>query len=313
MKLQHIKPFLAFLVWLVAIPAYAAGWLPLAKASGGGGGYTGPGDVIASNVKAWWGFRCYSSTSSGNMALVADSHTATSFTMSCASGGTISATDGSGHTLTDLTTDCASGSGFTCTLTTWYDQSGANLCSSAACNLVGNGTNPTVISNNANLTGTNKFGIYYAATNNPMTTTGFPASTQPNTVFLVAKSAATVAFDQLFYIAAGGTNPIQYYINNTIGIHNDGGGQFLDSTSILTNTWYSAGLLNASGSVKVQVNNAALQSSASWPSAQTSTGEVFIYNSGTDLVGMEEAGVYTADESSQFTAYYTNAHTYWGF
>src|SRR5208282_4732660 len=76
-------------------------------------GYTGPGDIITTNGVAWWGFRCYSSTYSGNVAVIHDGNGGANVTLSCPGSGSQTLQVSSG-TLAGLKSDCASGSGFTC-------------------------------------------------------------------------------------------------------------------------------------------------------------------------------------------------------
>lgn len=95
-----------------------------APKTSGGVAFQGPGDII-SGAKGYWGFVCYNTAYTGNMADIFDLATGstTETLLTCSSGG------GVNQTINPLSTTCASG----CVIATYYDQSGAANCS-GACN-----------------------------------------------------------------------------------------------------------------------------------------------------------------------------------
>ena len=102
--------------------------------------YIGPGDVLSGAVE-YYGFRCYNYAYAGTVADLWDSGTGSTSetTITCNNGqlvysGATGCTAGSGCAI--LSTTCASG----CVVGAIYDQSGANGCSAAPCNLT-QGTN----------------------------------------------------------------------------------------------------------------------------------------------------------------------------
>ncbi len=107
--------------------------------SSGGGGYTGPGDAVSGAV-AWWGLRCYNNAYSGPVADITDASTGntTGTRLQCLSGTLVSLSSGSactfvtGNACSPLATTCAT----SCNIEELYDQSGANSCSAAPCNLI---------------------------------------------------------------------------------------------------------------------------------------------------------------------------------
>lgn len=124
-----MKALLAALLLLIA-PVQAdtlltgAGHAP----SGGGGGYAGPGDVQASAL-AWWGLRAYSTAKRGTAAINA------CLPLDATCGDML--TDGTTGNLVlgTLGGVACNNSTQVCTIKTFYDQSGANSCAAAACNL----------------------------------------------------------------------------------------------------------------------------------------------------------------------------------
>lgn len=120
----------AFRLWALAAclfgaaPALAAWHSVLQVAIVAAGGYQGPGDIV-SGAKAWYGLRGYNAAYSGNavnVCLPADSV--------CADV-TISA----GNLVVPGGLSTCNNSTVICTIKTWYDQSGANACSAAPCNV----------------------------------------------------------------------------------------------------------------------------------------------------------------------------------
>lgn len=127
---------------LVALLALAPG---LAKAQFLGPGwwktassasYVGPGDVVA--MSFWFGMRAYSAATEGTKAVNI-----------CSESGGVDVTCEDELTSTTtgklvLGTVGATCGGITCTVKTWYDQTGANYCSGAPCDLT-----QTVVANRA--------------------------------------------------------------------------------------------------------------------------------------------------------------------
>lgn len=89
--------------------------------------YVGPGDIVA-GANAWYGLRAYSAADNGNRLVnVCDPGNANcvDFVSNITTGKLVFQTVGS--------TDCTSVN--TCTIKVFYDRSGANKCSSSACNM----------------------------------------------------------------------------------------------------------------------------------------------------------------------------------
>jgi hypothetical protein len=100
--------------------------------------YTGPGDVVSS-ASIWYGLRAYNAAyaaATGNIAIFrrsSDNATCTGIASATTGGLDLTTTYCSGTT--NLPTFCGN-SGGNCFVSTLYDQSGANRCSAAACNVV---------------------------------------------------------------------------------------------------------------------------------------------------------------------------------
>jgi hypothetical protein len=117
----------------------SAGWLPLAKTAGGGGGYIGPGDAI-SGAKAFYSCaRAYNATyasGAGNLCTIADVGTgATTCTMKAAASGFADLASAlcAGGTLT-VSAFCTAHT--SCVVTKMFDQTGALACGAGlACDI----------------------------------------------------------------------------------------------------------------------------------------------------------------------------------
>jgi len=98
--------------------------------------YSGPGDVISGAV-AWYGLRAYSlayATGNGkivNVRLTTNSHTCDILSTTGGNLGNTANCSTGGDNAQAAATFC----GANCAVVTWYDQSGANACSAAACDV----------------------------------------------------------------------------------------------------------------------------------------------------------------------------------
>jgi hypothetical protein len=147
MKLRFgiVFALLAVLVLTAFLWCGAQAQVPLTHAGKGAPGGaaacspTCPGDVVPGADIAWMVARCYKASYVGSHLDIVDAATGntTGTRLQCASGGVISAlvsgsacTFVTGNACSALATTCASA----CNIVTMYDESGANLCSSAPCN-----------------------------------------------------------------------------------------------------------------------------------------------------------------------------------
>ena len=95
----------------------------------GGGVYAGPGNVV-SGASAWWGIRAYSTATRGNkVANVCNS------TGGADVGCADMFSDATTGIIVPATISSITCPGANCTIKTLYDQTGANTCSGAACDL----------------------------------------------------------------------------------------------------------------------------------------------------------------------------------
>jgi hypothetical protein len=128
-----MRKFLTFLIALaITISVSASAFAQSIIGSGiwgdakpsGGGGYTGPGDILAATY--WWGLRCYSNAYSGNVAQIVDAATGTTTgTLLACSSGTVSAVVSSsactfvtGNACSPLATTCSTA----CAVEQLYEQ-----------------------------------------------------------------------------------------------------------------------------------------------------------------------------------------------
>jgi hypothetical protein len=105
-----------------------------------GGGYSGPNDLGFGAATAWFGFRCFGTAYTGNVADIVDASTGstTGSRLVCSAGGTVSAlvsasacTFVTGNVCSAIATTCL----VACNVVTLYDQTAGNNCTSATCNV----------------------------------------------------------------------------------------------------------------------------------------------------------------------------------
>lgn len=155
-------------------------------AGGGGCSYTGPGNILA--AQAWYGLRSYSSSTCGNAAvnvcydLAGSDVLCQDFVTSSTTGALILATI-SGQS-------CAS---VTCTIKIIYDQSGANLCSSAPCNMT-----QTTVANRQTLTANCVGGT-------------LPCGSSSTTAMAYAAGTNSLSTSQPFLVASYSQNVVSNY------------------------------------------------------------------------------------------------------
>lgn len=113
---------LALVIWALCALWVAQAQVPMTGAGKGTptAGYVGPGDILP-GAKAAWTLRCYNAAYAGNVADIYAPLDASHTLLTCSTGGVIN------ETLQPLATTCA----ISCTIKTWYDQSGASICGGA--------------------------------------------------------------------------------------------------------------------------------------------------------------------------------------
>lgn len=278
------------------------------SASSGGGGYTGIGDLGLSSPVAYWGLRCYSTSYSGNVADVWDGATGstTETLITCSSGGTLN------QTIHTLATTCA----VSCVVKTLYDQSGANSCSSAACDLTQttNALRPTFSTACSVLTGANPWCMVFNGTSQYLSISSGPTQAQPFTFSAVARrNGGTTTIGQV--LSNAGTNNIPY-----IGFYSTSGQVIYSASANRLGTFTEGNwapfeaAFNSAGSSELYIEGSLSTVS---PGSVTMTGAMGIGSGhlGSDYCNcnITEAGIWGASLISSFTAMTSNQRTYWGF
>jgi hypothetical protein len=120
--MRGLRALLACLLVLCWQPAVA--W-PAHGVAGGGGGYTGPGDLSLSSPQGWWGLRAYSTAwadgthKAVRITRASDSQLCDVFLNTAGGLGNVTSCSGAGSGA--VATFC---NATTCTISKWYDQSG---------------------------------------------------------------------------------------------------------------------------------------------------------------------------------------------
>jgi hypothetical protein len=301
--MYFLRAFVAYLLfWSAAlaqvgqIPAF-----PPVQPAPGGGGYTGPGDIV-SGALAWHGLRCYSTAYTGNIADIWDAATGstTETVLGCNAGGAIVVKSGSA-----LATTCASG----CKDKTLYDQSGQTNCGIAACDLT-QSTNASRPTFTQNCIGSLPC-LTFAGSQSLQSASTFSSTNQPYTISAVLERTGSFTTQMSVYgdIACNGI----FFTStaNTVGMF----AQSSVVSATATDSAAHAGQFvfnGASSSIKVD-------------GTTTNPG-----NPGTNLLGsgalemgsgcggtvgnVYEAGAWSgAFSSGQQTSMNANQHSYWGF
>ncbi len=271
--------------------------------------YTGPGDLsINSNVVAWWGFRCYSSTYTGNVAAITDSVTSKTTTLHCTSG-TLDVVAGN-DTLATLKTNCAT-SGH-CTLNTFYDQSGKTNCgSSAACNF-NVGATIVVLSSCPSFTATYKFCLVtnWGSSDWMFTSALTSAIPQPYAMIEVSYRTAETDIDQILRTSGDGSFLGYDNVATQFRWDNSGGAYDLIPSGATLSTWYSLGGSDTGTTMYFQPDSGTTSSGATITNSLSGNIQIGAYSS--DQTYVEEGGIWSADIHSSFSAYYSNASGYLG-
>lgn len=189
------------LIWLSQQPrAWWQSVSQIAVSGGGGGGYTGPGDILSGATYAV-GLRCYATAYTGNMAEIWDGATGstTQTILTCSSGNTIN------ETVNALSVTCA----VSCRVKTLYDMSGNTNCSAAACNFAQatNANRPVYTASCANA----KPCMTFAATQWLCTGTNINTVAQPLTwIAATSRTGAFTSYSMMVSETAGGNNYFTY-------------------------------------------------------------------------------------------------------
>lgn len=267
-------------------------------------GYTGPGDLGISGIKAWWGLRCYSTSFTGTIAQVFDaaSGSTTETILTCSVGGVIN------ETVNALSVTCASG----CVLQALFDQSGQNSCGGSACTLFNN-----LNADRATFT-QNCIGSLPCATRAggalitplALASTNFPVVSPPYTVSTVCERTGATSTQ------AGCIWPAS-------------GGGFVGPASS-ANTWLQYGGASANvtaadnvvHAVQAIFNGASStfyldgSSNATSIGALNTAGNLLLMSDGSNALNGKfwEAGVWSgAFSGGQLSSMNSNQHAYWGF
>ena len=264
---------------------------------------TGPGDLsINSSIVAWWGFRCYSSTYTGNVAAITDTHASpSSFTMSCSSGSLV-ATNGSGGTISTLVGDCVNPY---CTVTTMYDQSGKNSCAgSTACDLIHALAASKLFSNCPSFTTSPAFCISGTASGWFVTANALSVTTA-YTESILAYPSSAASEDNILGIGGNGTlflKPTRYRYYEIPGY-----GLAIDTGPSGWGFQSAADPNSASLNSYMQINSGRPQTGLL--STFTLKGIIYVFGGVNfpDGIYLEEAGIWSADIRTSLVALYSNA------
>ncbi len=168
--------------------------------------YAGPGDIVPSNWKTYWGLRSFTlATVGARVANICNAGDASCADVLTTTAGLIDVTQ-----LTGAPLSCG-GAGGQCTIKTWYDQSGGLQCGGAACDM----TQATVA--NRYLLVLSCVGQLPCARWDPGTgsnpfyiTAAVSTIAQPYTVIAAAKRTSTTVYNTIIS-DAGGTNALYFH------------------------------------------------------------------------------------------------------
>ena len=271
------------------------------SAASGGGGYSGPGDVVTTNWIAFNGLRAFSSATRGqklaNVCDAADAHCADMLSDATTGNAVVPSSN----------PNCSSSGN--CTVKTLYDQSGSLACASTACDLT-----QATIANRPTLTigcTGGKVCLTFTATQSLSSGSVSPFASQPFSGSLVGERTGNFTTQMIFTGAVGGDVQVAFLSSANTGYVYAG---TVASTTVSDSAFHSIqGVFNNASSV-LDVDGS---SSAVSSGVNNFTTGICMSNScagGFGITGnIAEVAWWAADKSASFAAMNTNQHTYWGF
>lgn len=278
-----------------------AGKIP---SGGGGGGYTGPGDVV-SGALVWYGLRAYSAATAGTkVANICNASDANCADINSTSGGNFDVTTATGSPL-----NCG-GAGGTCTVKILYDQIGGSACG-GNCDL----SNST-IANRPTLSfsciGSLPCMVFASASSQTIkrgAPNTFGAQSQPFTISVVGFQTSNVTGGLLTASGGNGTS-----FRSTPGVGLRATTDF--NVSMANSTWYAIqGVANGASSV-LYINGTSNSGSAGTSGYASGNNPQFGNDDFSEFLNgkMVEGGIWPSGFSgTQQSNMNSNQRTYWGF
>lgn len=219
--------------------------------------YTGPGDLV-SGASAWWGMRAYNRAAAATNKPIINVRRS-SDNATCDMGADFNL--GTPNVAANCSTGTNNGLSYTgfctsqCYTTKSYDQSGANQCGGAACDVLQATAANQPAANTSGAMG-NLGGFTYSTSTQTLNSASGPTLAQPFTVHGVAQRTGTFTTQGTFYLQA--TNPTQFLFANTantVGLLN--GGTIQTATAADSTSHSLSAVFNgASSSITVDANAA---------------------------------------------------------
>lgn len=299
--LVNVLRLLAALL-IASLPA-SASWHSVLQVNVGTS-YVGPGDINGS-ASTYWGFQCISNAYTGNVADVWDGATgSTTETLIKCVSGTLS------ETINALSVTCSS----SCKVKTLYDQSGANLCSSAACDAT-QATNANRPVLTLNLVGT-RYGMTCNGAFLAIPALSPSGVAQPVTHVWAARRTSGTSQQNVFGNTTGGGPEIAFGSANTVFAYvGSGGGASAPATD---NVFHAVQML-----INTSVSSAAYVDGTNTVLAAL-TGTSGLANTAFGLCGRTDGsapltgnilvfGTWPANKSANNSAVNSLIHAFWGF
>lgn len=267
--------------------------------------YVGPGDIV-SGAKAWWGLRGYNAAYSGNAVNVCNASDATCVDMVISSGVLVITTVGG--------TDCGVS---TCTIKTFYDQSGGNQCTgSIPCNMT-QATEATRYVLTLNCIGSKPCATVASADTYATVATIITGSVQPYTFSIVGQRTGNLT--GLNAVVAGGTagSAVQAGFGAANNLAYVFAGTTVRTATAADSAFHAIQYLynGASSSINVDNTTTAIATPGTAGIGNTSTLYLGAGTTGNNFVGQfTEAGYWaSAISAGNQTSINANQHSYWGF
>lgn len=303
--MMFVRSLLISLALALGIAAVShAQWSPPAMLStmptsgGGGGGYTGPGDVVATWT-FWAGLRAFSSAKRG-----------TKFANLC-NGGVCAdvssgASDGKPPNAPTINGAACDNSGHICTVHTLYDQSGngTDLVQATGAN------QPTWVVSCSGLSASLPC-LSGNSSSIGVTGTAVGSDTQPFTLVGAALTNSLACCSRIVSAYNGSTGAVLHFNGNVNLFCGSDVGLNTASTSV----WYAAqGVCNGASSSGYVNGTSSGTISAGSASSNAAIGEMEDGSGGSGLNGnFVEAGLIPSDASGTFSSMNSNIRTFWGF
>lgn len=273
----------------------------------GGATYRGPGDLGFGAVAAFYSFRCYSSSYSGNVADIWDGATGstTETTITC---------DGHGNLVVTSPTAIATTCAVSCKVKTLYDQTTGNQCASASCDITQatNSARPPFLYQSATC-GANSRSCMQCVSANSVLMASANSLTLSQTIYVSSVFDFTVNTNEAaFWNLTAGSVSVWHGSANQVLLY---AGTVATNQTVNDNTWHTHQATFNSSSSAAYIDGSS--TTGLNPGTAGSAGKIRLCTNGTTTIYADgyvaEVGIWPSTSTFSASSLYTNQHNWYGF